>query len=49
MVEPGEREHEEIQLPDDLQPGRYRIMKSFNAPATGREIHASVQFTVANR
>jgi hypothetical protein len=25
------------------------VAKSFNAPATGREIKASVEFTVANR
>ena len=49
VVEPGRREREEIRLPDDIRPGRYRIVKSFNAPATGRELEASVGFTVANR
>lgn len=49
IVEPGKRESENIQLPNDLQPGRYRIVKSFTAPETGRVLDASVEFTVANR
>ncbi len=48
-IEPGNREREDIRVPDDLRPGRYRIVKSFNAPETGRELDASVEFTVANR
>ena len=47
IAEPGKREHEEIRLPDDLKPGRYRIVKSFTAPATGREIEVAVGFSVA--
>jgi hypothetical protein len=47
-IAPGQREREEVQLPGDLSPGRYRIVKSFNAPETARELDASVEFTVAN-
>ena len=46
IVEPGKREREDIQLPGDIRPGRYRIVKSFTAPATGRELDAAVEFTV---
>ncbi len=49
VVEPGKREREDIQLPDDLRPGRYRIVKSFTAPAVDRRLDADVEFTVANR
>jgi hypothetical protein len=46
VVEPGRREREEIRLPDDLQPGHYRIVKSFMAPATGRRLDATIEFQV---
>ena len=49
IVEAGKREREDIRLPDHLEPGRYRIAKSFRAPATDRELKAAVEFTVANR
>ena len=44
FVEPGGREREEIRLPPDLKPGRYRIVKGFSAGE--REIEASVEFSV---
>jgi hypothetical protein len=47
IVEPGKREREEIRLPRNLRPGLHRIVKSFTAPATGLELDAAVQFTVA--
>ena len=47
VVEPGKREREEIRLPDDIRPGRYRIVKSFTAPAADRKLEASVEFTVS--
>src|SRR5688500_18167562 len=46
FVEAGGREREQMQLPG-LEPGRYRIVKSFTAPATERELDASVEFTVS--
>ena len=46
IAEPGAREHEDIGLPNDLEPGRYRIVKSFTAPATERRLTASVEFRV---
>lgn len=46
VAEPGASERETIQLPEHLEPGRYRIVKTFEAPATGRDLRASVQFTV---
>jgi len=49
IVEGGKRARENIELPAHLEPGRYRIVKSFTAPATGRELNAAVEFTVANR
>ena len=47
IAEPGKREREEIRLRDDLRPGRYRIVKSFTAPATNGEIEVAVEFTVS--
>jgi hypothetical protein len=49
IVEPGKREREQIQLPGDVEPGRYRIVKSFTAPAVDRRFNANIEFTVANR
>jgi hypothetical protein len=49
FVEAGKREHEDIRLPEQLESGRYRIVKSFTARAAGRELDASVEFTVATR
>ena len=46
-VEAGRREREEIRLPNRLEPGRYRIVKLFTAPATGRELRALVEFSVS--
>ena len=46
MIEPGAREHEEIRLPRDLKPGRYRTVKAFEAPATHQTLRESVQFTL---
>jgi hypothetical protein len=46
MAEPGAREREQIRLPQDLEPGRYRIVKTFDAPETGQSLRASVEFTV---
>ena len=44
LAEPGAREREEIHLPNDLEPGRYRIVKEFTA--ANRELRASVEFEV---
>jgi hypothetical protein len=44
IAEPGRREREDIRLPEDLRPGRYRIVKEFTA--SDREITVSVEFTV---
>ena len=49
FVGPGKREHEEIRLPEQVDPGRYRIVKSFRAPAVDRELEAAAEFSVANR
>ncbi len=49
IVEAGKREREDIKLPAHVEPGRYRIVKSFTAPETGRKLEATVEFTVANR
>ena len=49
FVAAGKREREDIGLPEHLEPGRYRIVKSFRAPAADRELKAAVEFTVANR
>lgn len=49
FVGAGKREREDIGLPPHLEPGRYRIVKSFRAPAADRELKAAVEFTVANR
>jgi hypothetical protein len=46
MIEPGARDHEEIQLPDDLKPARYRIVKEFDDPATHKTLRATVEFAV---
>lgn len=46
FIEPGGREREEIRLPPDLEPGRYRIVKSFSAPAANRKVRATVEFAV---
>ena len=45
-IEPGHRDREEIQLPDDLEPGRYRIVKEFEDPAAHETLRGTVQFTV---
>jgi hypothetical protein len=47
VAEPGAREREKIRLSDDLEPGRYRIVKEFTARPGGREVRASVEFTIA--
>ena len=47
VLEPRAREREEIGLPDDLEPGRYRIVKSFTDPAAGEETRAKATFTVS--
>jgi hypothetical protein len=44
-IEPGARDREEIQLPD-LKPGRYRIVKEFDDPATDKTLRSSVEFSV---
>jgi Big-like domain-containing protein len=49
FVGAGKREHEDIRVPEHLDPGRYRIVKSFTAPATDRRLEGSVEFTVASR
>lgn len=46
VIEPGHRDREEIQLQDDLEPGRYRIVKEFDDPATQRTLRGTVQFAV---
>jgi hypothetical protein len=46
FLEPGDREREEILLTGDLRPGRYRIVKSFTAPAANRTIRATIDFEV---
>ena len=45
IVEPGKREREQIQV--EAQPGRYRIAKSFTAPAADKRFDADVEFTVS--
>ena len=45
-VQPGARAHEPIRLPADLEPGRYRIVKSFTARGSGAQLDAAVQFEV---
>ena len=45
VVPPGEREVEEITLPEDLSPGRYRIVKTFSV-AGGPRFDAAVRFSV---
>ena len=47
VVEAGKREREDIRLEADLQPGHYRIVKEFRAPAAGREYRAEIEFTVS--
>jgi hypothetical protein len=47
VVEAGRREREEIQLPRQLERGRYRIVKSFTAPAVERDFDASVEFRLS--
>ncbi len=49
FVGAGKREHEDIRLPEHVDPGRYRIVKSFTAQATDRKLEGSVEFAVANR
>jgi len=46
ISEAGKTEQEEIQLPDHLEPGRYRIVRSFSPPGADWKISASAQFTV---
>jgi hypothetical protein len=45
VIPPGEREIEQITLPRDLSPGRYRIVKSFSV-AGDRRFDAAVGFSV---
>jgi hypothetical protein len=47
VLEAGKREREQIELPRRLEPGRYRIVKSFTAPAADRKLDASVEFNVS--
>ena len=47
IVDAGRREREDIELPAHVEPGRYRIVKSFTAPETGRKLDASVEFNVS--
>lgn len=46
-IPPGRPDRERIELPGDLAPGSYRIVKSFRVPATDRALEASARFTVA--
>ena len=48
VAEPGRRERERIFLPDDLRPGRYRIVKSFTARPSGRHLEAAVEFSAGS-
>jgi hypothetical protein len=45
-VRPGERYEQKVVLPADLEPGRYRVAKSFTARAADRELEAGAQFDV---
>jgi hypothetical protein len=47
MIEPGARDREEIQLAGDLKPGRYRIVKAFDDPATHKTLRGTVEFAVS--
>ena len=47
IVEPGKHEREQIYLERNAEPGRYRIVKSFTAPAVDRRFRASVEFIVS--
>jgi Big-like domain-containing protein len=47
MIAPGARDREEIQLADDLKPGRYRIVKEFDDPATHKTLRGTVEFAVS--
>ncbi len=46
IIEAGKTEQEEIQLPDHLEPGRYRIVRSFSPPGADWRLGAAAQFTV---
>lgn len=47
FIDPGGREREQIRLPGHLEPGRYRIVKSFRAPESQQELDASAEFRVS--
>lgn len=46
VVRPGERDEQEVTLPKGLEPGRYRIVKSFTAQGADRELEAAARFEV---
>jgi soluble lytic murein transglycosylase-like protein len=47
MLEAGETEHQEIDLPGDLQPDRYRIRKSFTGRPGEQKFRRAVEFRVS--
>ena len=47
VKEPGERQQEEIRLPDGLERDSYRIVKSFTARPGGQKLRRTVEFRVS--
>ena len=45
-VGPGDRAEQEIRLPAELKPGRYRVTKQFTGRGTKRRMGAAVEFRV---
>jgi hypothetical protein len=46
FIEAGETEHQELELPGDLEPDRYRIFKSFTARPGGQVLKRKAEFRV---
>lgn len=47
VVEPGRRHRDKVFLRKSLEPGRYRIAKSFTLHGSRREVEATVEFSVS--
>jgi hypothetical protein len=45
-IEAGETKHQEIDLPGDLEPDRYRIRKKFTGRPGGQELRRAAYFRV---
>ena len=46
VIEAGKTEQEEIQMPDNLEPGRYRVVRSFSPSGADWRLRASAPFMV---